>query len=1276
MASEDADMRTPAATIHWRRIVLAVLFFLLLVLGLIAWVVGTSGGARASFHLLALVTGGQIQANDIRGNLISQLEIGHLDMSSKDGRITISQLKLHWQPVALRDRLLLIKDLHLGQLIIVQLKQPETKPQRPPASLQLPFQIILDHLRIDHLRLRQEHQEQMTMAGLHLRWRFDGQSHTLNLLSAHLTQLAGQRTDGRLSASLHLQAIQPFALQSHVTLEGKQDDWQLQGKGEITGVLTDMTLRMNMRFGRSQAQTTIAGQIRLQPFSDQVLRTAELKAEQLDLAVIHSGWPHTRIDAQVFLKPHQQGKFVLRNTLPGTLDKGRLPVAQASGRFRLRDEYLAIEDLNINNNTLRANLQRQHGQWQASVTAQGLNLANIDSRLRATHLQGDVHLTQVSKQTLLKIALSEPLKKKSLHLRAEASLQDSLLKITAARISLGNAVATITGQAVLSGLQQFDLHVQLQRLHLSDVGKFDPLPDILLTGHFDLKGKRAPPLQMALDFSVTDSRIGRHAFDGEGKVQLDGQSLDMQRLRLRAGDNSLQAHGTLQGEQGELNLILKAPRLSQLGSSLAGQLNLTALVKGSLAKPALTMQWQARDLGLTGQWSVRDTQGRIALGSTSSSPLSLQTELRQAVIAGTALSSIRVDLEGQTAAHKMFVTLATPAHRLQLSASGGLDSLSTRSTWRGQLLQASIAGEINAALEQSAAIEWSGESLQIRDLQLAGDIGRLVINHFHQNPKQIISRGQVERLHIGRLASATGMISLAKSDLQLAGDWNLQSVRQDLRNTEGLITLRRTCGDLRLSEPQLMPLELQQLEAQARLSAGRLSVRLDARGDQLGSLHFAGGTQLGHLTSAPRGDAPIDGVLRANLPALTFLGPMISPALMTAGRLEARISVAGSLSSPSLAGTISGKQLQIRWIDKGLNLHDGLLQADFNGDLLQVRELSFAGSGDSTGRISVNGPVRFSDGAPVSDLRWRAARFSPLNRRDRQLLLSGSGQLQTGTSSVQLRGDLMVDRGFIDLGPEEMPQLSDDVVVVDKPPKATEPLTMDIDLGVGLGDQLTVRGRGIDARIGGTLRIKSAPGEALSARGLMQVTRGTYTAYGRELVIERGLLRFDGPPGNPSLDIRAMRRGTAVEPGVMITGRVLAPRIRLVSEPQVPDAEKLSWLVLGQGLSGTTDKQAGVLQDAAASLLTQSAAAGVQSQIAGSLGLDSITVSRRPDNVQQRIITLGKRVSSRLYVSYQQGLQAAGSVILLRYTLSPRVTVEAETGTRSVFSLFYNFSFD
>jgi len=139
---------------------------------------------------------------------------------------------------------------------------------------------------------------------------------------------------------------------------------------------------------------------------------------------------------------------------------------------------------------------------------------------------------------------------------------------------------------------------------------------------------------------------------------------------------------------------------------------------------------------------------------------------------------------------------------------------------------------------------------------------------------------------------------------------------------------------------------------------------------------------------------------------------------------------------------------------------------------------------------------------------------------------------------------------------------------------------------------------------------------------------------------------------------------------------VLAPRITLVSEPTVPDAEKLSWLVLGHGLASATQSDAGTLQSAASSLLSRGAASAVQSRIAGALGLDTLSVGTSDDSLQQRIITVGKQLSSRLYVSYQQGLESAGSVVLLRYILSPRLSLEGETGARSALSLLYNISFD
>ena len=84
----------------------------------------------------------------------------------------------------------------------------------------------------------------------------------------------------------------------------------------------------------------------------------------------------------------------------------------------------------------------------------------------------------------------------------------------------------------------------------------------------------------------------------------------------------------------------------------------------------------------------------------------------------------------------------------------------------------------------------------------------------------------------------------------------------------------------------------------------------------------------------------------------------------------------------------------------------------------------------------------------------------------------------------------------------------------------------------------------------------------------------------------------------------------------------------------------------------------------------------MQSQIATAFGLDDFKLGNNPDNLQQRIVTLGKQISSRLYVSYEQGLQSASSVVHLRYTLSKKLSIEAEAGARSALSLFYNVTFD
>jgi translocation and assembly module TamB len=250
------------------------------------------------------------------------------------------------------------------------------------------------------------------------------------------------------------------------------------------------------------------------------------------------------------------------------------------------------------------------------------------------------------------------------------------------------------------------------------------------------------------------------------------------------------------------------------------------------------------------------------------------------------------------------------------------------------------------------------------------------------------------------------------------------------------------------------------------------------------------------------------------------------------------------------------------------------------------------------------------------------------------------------------------------------------VVVLGRGKKSEGKTVATLDVGISLGKGVTLQGRGLDALLRGEIRLRSGAGESLRAQGTLNVAEGTYTAYGRALTIEQGLLRFTGPINNPVLDITAMRRHQEVDAGVSVRGTALAPRVVLVSEPSVPDAEKLSWLVLGNRLGSAGGTDASDLEAAAGALLSESAASGVQSHLAAAFGVDKLTLSKSQDSLQERIITVDKQISSRLYFSYQQGLQTANSIVRLRYTLGRRFTLETETGTRSVLSLFYNISFD
>jgi len=217
-----------------------------------------------------------------------------------------------------------------------------------------------------------------------------------------------------------------------------------------------------------------------------------------------------------------------------------------------------------------------------------------------------------------------------------------------------------------------------------------------------------------------------------------------------------------------------------------------------------------------------------------------------------------------------------------------------------------------------------------------------------------------------------------------------------------------------------------------------------------------------------------------------------------------------------------------------------------------------------------------------------------------------------------------------------------------------------LDLRVAMGEQLRVRGRGLDAGLRGELRVTS-PGGRLAVNGTLSTVDGTYQAYGQKLGIDRGVLTFTGLVENPRLDIEATRPNLDVRVGVTVSGTALAPRVRLFSDSDLSDLDKLSWLVLGHASETGGGADAALLQQAAVALLSGEGP-GVTDRLIKSIGLDEVSVRQSQGAVKDTIVSLGKQISKRWYVGYERGLNTTTGTWQLIYRIAQRITVRAEAG--------------
>lgn len=993
--------------------------------------------------------------------------------------------------------------------------------------------------------------------------------------------------------------------------------------------------RVEARGTLTRPHATAQAYVRALPFATEKLEALQVTAENVDLARLDAALPRTLLTLRVEGEATRDAAFAgvvrLANGDAGPLDRDRLPVVALDARVALRGSTVHIDALDAaaagGSVTGSGTAQRDGGKLQLDV--RNIDLRAVRSSLRRTALSGVVRIAATPDRQ----SIAGTVAQEDMRLTADAVRSGDLVEVRSFEATASGGRASGSGSVRLGDPLRFHARVALAGF---DPSRFGEYPEGSVNGRAEVSGALGQPLRVDASWSIAESTLAGRPFASEGRGGLSGERVAALEATASWGDNRASARGALGASGDELAWTLEAPDLPQ--DFLDARIEASGTARGSWRNPNVSFQARAAPAVLAGRVRV-DALSARGDGTLESHVLRLAS-----------------DGEGFDAHAEL---------------RGGW---STEHGWRGTLERLDNAGRYPLQLEAPVPLRLSPQAIDVGELRARLGAGYLRVSALEWEPGRLATRGEFAGLPARWAIVAAGLHDALRSTLLLDGRWDfasLQPLGQDTPVLKGRAQVRRASGDLEVLEPSPLALGLSAAALDARFEEGRIAATLDID-SALGEAHAKG--TAGGWTS----DSAVDFEARLAVADIRALVGGLPPELRLTGRAAATIRGRGTLAAPELAGTLTADGLSVHVPPYGVYLEDGALRASLQGDALQVERFTLRGG---KGELTAEGRLPFGKGAAGADLRWSALQLEVLSRPDMRLVVSGAGAAMLEDRRVALQGKLQVENGYVERGFEQLPTLGDDVVVVSGPLEkesregAGRRVPLDLAVSVDLGQNFKVRMEGFDGLLRGEVRVSTDAQGTLRANGRIRAADATFRAYGRTLNVDPGEVIFDGPPDNPSLQIEAWRRNQEVAAGVRITGTLEQPRVELVSDPPLPEGAKLSWLVLGHPPSEATGGDVALLQTAASALLGRGNSVPLTTRLADQLGVDELSL-RGSAELENRVVAVGKRLSDRIYVTYEQGVGVAQNLVKVDLSLTERISLRGQTGSTSGAGIFYRYSWD
>lgn len=1282
------------------------------------WWAGTDGSLATALAWIARTQ--PLSAERVMGSL---REGGHIDQLvwEQDGlRVDVRDITLAWQPWSLLHGTLEVNRLAAASVQVNDQRPPSTTPSVPPSALGLPLPVVLDGFSIGQFQWTGG--AAFSASAITGNYAFKGIDHQLELLSA---QVAHGRYNGRATLSSHhplkLDASLAGALDTQIP--GTKAPVPLAFKATARGPLTELLVKAELQMSaqpsatsppKKQRQPQATATARVMPWAAQPLPQADANFRDLDVAAFWPEGPQTLLTGSANVRPAPsasspasasptsawQLQLQLANALPGPWDQHKLPLdrLETQGEWRSGTAMVRTLKAQLGGGELLASgewadapaTSPAASAWKLQATLQHVNPALLHSQLAPLPLDGKAGIRSQGAAIGFDANLQAA--------RSDASARSNPL----GQLRLRDVSATGSWNAEQAG---GTLALSALRIRTDDAE---------LTGQLE-----AQP----------------GAKGGKGKLTLTAPGLDAQlqgELRKTSGKGDLSLRGRDMAQA--LRWLQKLPGLpaSLKSASASGNAELQASWQGGWQDPALQARLDLPSL----DWRMATPAPAAATTSSTAgtAPVANAEALKirafQATLSGR-LSQAQLATQGRMEAGQRRYTLQLAAEGGRLNTGAVLNAPLVESAWQGLVKQLSVSvedptlgkGAWQLKTRSTVPLKWTpvrngglfesgaGEALLVAPPSGASTSApsqaTLAWQPVRWRPgREIITAGKLSGLPLAWIELLAGPQMAGAGlggTLLLDGDWDATlgdtlRLKASLARSSGDITVQaetvqgvstRVAAGVKearlslVSEGEALTLALRWDSERAGTADGQLRTRL-ARAPAT-----AGG---GWLWPA---DAPLAGQLRAQLPRIGVWSVLAPPGWRLRGSLGADVAISGTRAAPQLAGDLQANDLALRSVVDGIEFGNGRLRAKLDGTRMRINEFTLQGAGDkgTGGVINAQGEAGWVEGKPQVQLTARLERLRASIRTDRQLTVSGEVQAGLKGQQTELTGKLVVDQARIILPDEGTPQLGDDVVVRttrgaaagQKAPAQTSDEIADRDarpvklaVELDLGRDFRIQGKGIDTRVRGVLALSGETLREPRLNGTINTAGGQYRAYGQRLDVEQGMLRFTGAIDNPSLDILAIRPNLTQRVGVQITGTALLPRVRLYAQPELPDAEKLSWLVVGRS-SASGGAEAALLQQAALALLG-SKGGGMSGGLAASLGLDELSYRGASSNTDgtttEGAVTLGKRFSRNFYAAYERTVTGALGTLYVFYDLSQRFTVRAQAGQQSAVDLIFTVPYD